>query len=103
MILTISSGGLGLTGGIADVGGLIDCLIGIYDGKGGPEILDKYDEVRRDIYHKIIDPVSSDNIRRMYQDSEKALEKDEFLQVCKNLENDLEKSRKFQLVCCLLM
>ena len=29
-------------------------------------ILDKYDEVRRDMWHKFIDPISSSNIRRMH-------------------------------------
>jgi 2-polyprenyl-6-methoxyphenol hydroxylase-like FAD-dependent oxidoreductase len=98
LILTISSGGLGLTGGIADVGGLIDCLLGIYNGKAGPEILDKYDEVRRDVYHKIVDPISSENIKRMYQDPETAFEKDKFLQLLASIANDPEKSREFQLV-----
>ena len=64
-MLNSISGGLGLTGGIADVGGLIDCLIGIYDGRAGPQILDRYDEIRRDMWHKIINPISSDNIKRM--------------------------------------
>lgn len=40
-------GGLGLTGGIMDAGGLSQCLIGIAEGKATPDILDRYDEVRR--------------------------------------------------------
>ena len=41
---------------------------------------DRYDEIRRAIWHKIINPVSSDNILRLYsQDPNKALENDEFL------------------------
>ncbi|MCJ1424708.1 hypothetical protein MMC29_002596, partial [Sticta canariensis] len=40
-------GGLGLTGGFADVTGLADCLEGIATGEADDRILDKYDEVRR--------------------------------------------------------
>lgn len=33
-------GGMGLTGGIVDIGGLFDCLVGIYDGVADDTILD---------------------------------------------------------------
>ena len=51
--------GLGLTCGMADVGGVADCLIGINKGVAHESILDKYDEVRRKIYWDVSDPVSS--------------------------------------------
>ena len=63
-------GGLGLTGGMADVGGLVDCLYGIYDGKAGLEILDDYDRIRREIYWTITDPVSTTNLARVRSDPE---------------------------------
>src|SRR4051794_3275380 len=67
------SGGLGLTGGLADIDSLFDCLIGIHEGKVQDSILDKYDQVRREMWYKFIDPVSSDNLRRLNgQDPEKA-------------------------------
>lgn len=91
-------GGLGLTGGIADVGSLVDCLMGMYEGKAGPEILDKYDEIRRDMYQKFINPISTDNIRRLFdQDPEKALDTDDFFKLLIDLDKDPEKSRAFQL------
>jgi 2-polyprenyl-6-methoxyphenol hydroxylase-like FAD-dependent oxidoreductase len=68
-------GGLGLTGGFADVSGLSECLLGIATGKADHSILDKYDEVRRGIYNSIINPVSTTNLQRVsMSDPDKALE-----------------------------
>ncbi|KIX94869.1 uncharacterized protein Z520_09559 [Fonsecaea multimorphosa CBS 102226] len=61
-------GGLGLTSGMSDVGGLVDCLQGIYDGKAGYDILDQYDQVRREIYRTVTDPVSTANLARVQSD-----------------------------------
>lgn len=61
-------GGLGLTSGISDVGGLVDCLEGIYDGKAGYDILDHYDRIRREIYDTITNPVSTANLARVQSD-----------------------------------
>lgn len=98
--LTYGSGGLGLTGGIVDVGGLYDCLIGMYEGKADQSILDKYSDIRRQKYLDIVDPISSENLRRLFgQDPSKALENDEFLKLCKRTETDRELSRSLQMVC----
>jgi hypothetical protein len=97
--LTYGSGGLGLTGGIVDVGGLYDCLVGMYECKADPSILDKYSNIRIQKYKEMIDPISSENIRRLFdQDPEKALENDEFLKLCKRTDTDSEFSRTFQRV-----
>ncbi len=78
---------MGLTGGIADVGSLSDSLIGIHTGQADDSILDKYDEVRRKIWHDIINPVSSENMRRLFDlDADTALEKDPFLKMLKQVE-----------------
>ena len=79
---------MGLTGGFADVGGLYDCLYGIYAGKADESILDKYDEIRRAKYNEIIDPISSSNIERLW-DPEK-IENDEFIKMVKRAETDKE-------------
>ncbi len=90
-------GGLGLTGGIVDIGGLYDCLAGIHENKADASILEKYSEVRRQKYSEIIDPISSENIVRLFgQDPDKAMENDEFLKLCKKTETDSEFSRAFQ-------
>jgi len=89
-------GGLGLTGGIVDVGGLYDCLAGIYEGKADRSILDTYSEIRRKKYQELTDPISQENLRRLFdQDPDKALETDEFLKTLKNNENDVEAQRIF--------
>ncbi|KAH7133873.1 hypothetical protein EDB81DRAFT_659454 [Dactylonectria macrodidyma] len=82
-------GGLGLTGGIVDVGGLYECFVGIYTGRADPSILDIYSDIRRARYQEVVDPISSSNLRRMFSvHPENVLESDEFLQMCKKAEND---------------
>lgn len=89
-------GGLGLTGGLTDVGGLYDCLIGVYEGKADESILDKYSEMRRQRFKIVTDPISTENIKRLYdQDPDKALENDDFLKLLKSMENDREKQVDF--------
>ena len=93
----IRSGGLGLTGGIVDVGGLYDCLVGIYDGKADDSILERYSEVRREKYQTIVNPISSQNLRRLFEDDpETALETDEFFKLCQKAEIDADFSRELQ-------
>ncbi|KAL1642720.1 hypothetical protein SLS58_005224 [Diplodia intermedia] len=82
-------GGLGLTGGIVDVGGLYDCLAGIHDGLADESILDIYSDVRRRMWTDIVDPVSSDNIRRLFgQDPDRAAETDDFIKLINVAEKD---------------
>lgn len=88
---------MGLTGGIVDIGGLYDCLVGIYDGLADDSILDKYSEIRMKKYNEIINPISSDNILRLFdQDPDTAMEKDQFLQMLKRAETDLEFAKEMQ-------
>lgn len=93
-MLTPNSGGMGLTGGFADIGGLYDCLHGIYSGRADETILDKYDEIRRKIYRDVIDPISSDNLRRLWDPE--AIERDDFINMVKRAEADKEFSRAMQ-------
>src|SRR5271156_2083031 len=75
-------GGLGLTGGMVDAGNLADCLVGIDKGLADQDILDKYDEIRRNKWHDIINPVTTANKLRMHsQDPDIALENDEMLKM----------------------
>ncbi len=79
---------MGLTGGIADVGSLCDSLVGIHTGQADDSILDKYDEVRRRIWHDIINPISSDNMTRLFKYSgpDEAMEKDPFFKMMKQMQ-----------------
>jgi len=87
-----------LTGGLVDIGNLYDCLYGIHKGLADDSILDRYNEVRREKYNSIIDPISSENIRRLWQDPERALEEDQFLAMCRRAATDPEVSKQLQLV-----
>lgn len=92
-------GGLGLTGGFADVTGLAECLEGIAIGQADDSILDKYDEVRRSIFHNVIDPISCANLLRVSNlDSDAAIEKDPFISMCVAAKNDPKIKEKFQKV-----
>lgn len=94
-----NSGGLGLTGGIVDVDGLYQCLSGIYHNKADEKILDIYDEVRRQKYNEIINPISSENLLRMFSvHPDKVLESDRFLKLCKEAESDQEKVKEIMKV-----
>lgn len=95
------SGGLGLTGGLVDAGNLFDCLNGIHQGLADDSILSKYDQLRREMYQNIINPVSSENIRRLWQGPSEVQE-DKFLEMCRNAETDPELSRQMQIVSSLV-
>lgn len=88
-------GGLGLAGGIVDVGGLADCLIGLHYNKADESILDIYSQVRREKYQQFIDPISSATLIRM-SDKEPStiLQRDESLQMIKNTAGDPIKTRQ---------
>ncbi|RFU29009.1 hypothetical protein B7463_g7319, partial [Scytalidium lignicola] len=90
-------GGLGLTGGIADIGGLYECLAGIHRGQADESILDKYDEIRRERYKNFVDPISTANFKRLWdQDPDKASENDEFFKVVQKAATDKEFAKEFQ-------
>jgi 2-polyprenyl-6-methoxyphenol hydroxylase-like FAD-dependent oxidoreductase len=73
-------GGLGLTCSLVDAGNLADCLIGLAEGVADESILDKYEVIRRAMWHDVINVVSTANLLRLNsQDPETALENDEFL------------------------
>ena len=98
-MLTFCSGGLGITGGFVDVGCLYDCLYGIWTHQVDDSILDLYSEVRRQKYKEIIDPISTENFKRVFdQDAEVAGEKDHFLVLCKKAAEDKEFARQMHLV-----
>ncbi|THY10841.1 FAD binding domain-containing protein [Aureobasidium pullulans] len=93
------SGGLGITGGFVDVGCLYDCLYGIWTHQADESILDLYSEVRRQKYKEIIDPISTENFKRVFdQDPEVAKEKDHFLVLCNKAAEDKDFARQMHMV-----
>jgi 2-polyprenyl-6-methoxyphenol hydroxylase-like FAD-dependent oxidoreductase len=88
-------GGLGITGGFVDVGGLYDCLAGIWHGKADPSILDTYSEKRREIWYNIIDAVSQENFRRVTErDAEEKPPRDVWEKFVGGVDNDPELRKK---------
>lgn len=80
---------MGLTGGIVDVGELCDCLVALHKGRVDDSILDLYSEKRMEKYKSVTDPISSDNLRRLYQnDPETAADTDEFFKLLLKAEKD---------------
>ncbi|ENH68219.1 3-(3-hydroxy-phenyl)propionate/3-hydroxycinnamic acid hydroxylase [Fusarium oxysporum f. sp. cubense race 1] len=65
--LTNPIGGFGLSGAICDVGALADCLVGIHTGQAEESILDKYDELRRKVWHEVVNSNSSRNFTGTYE------------------------------------
>jgi hypothetical protein len=87
---------MGLTGGFADVGGLYDCLYGVYTGQADDTILDKYSEIRRQKYIDVIDPISSGNLRRLWDPE--AVEDDQFIQMVRRAASDKDLAAQMQQV-----
>lgn len=82
-----------------DVGCLYDCLYGIWTHQADDSILDLYSEVRRQKYKEIIDPISTENFKRVFdQDPEVAGEEDHFLVLCKKAAEDKDFARQMHLV-----
>ena len=81
------SGGLGLTGGFADVGSLYDCFLGIHEDQLDEDILDKYSEIRIKIWREMIDPMSRANFHRLW-DPEFVKDREEFFAMCDKATND---------------
>ncbi|KAI1496989.1 FAD binding domain-containing protein [Biscogniauxia marginata] len=85
-------GGMGITGGFVDIGGLYDCLAGIWDGRADDSILDLYSEKRVEKWQTVINPVSSSNFRRVSDpDPDTLSERDPVMQACLKAENDKER------------
>jgi hypothetical protein len=84
--------------GFVDIGGLYDCLAGLYDGKADESILDLYSKVRKEKWETMTNPISSENFRRMHDsDPDTRLERDEFMQLCKAVEGDKVKAKELYL------
>ena len=77
-------GGLGLTGGIADVGSLYDALMHVQHGRCDESVLDEYSRVRIQKWKETIDPMSRKNFDLIWNPGEEAEKnRDEFWGFCK--------------------
>jgi hypothetical protein len=101
VVLTTPSGGMGLTGGFADITSLYDCLMAIQNGLTTDKILDKYSEIRIKKWTEIIDPVSRANFRRLWA-KDAIPERLAFFEMCKKMEKDEEMQKQGAAVSALI-
>ncbi|CAN9127763.1 unnamed protein product [Alternaria sp. RS040] len=80
-------GGMGLTGGFADVGSLYDCFTGIHLDELDESILDEYSEIRIKIWREMIDPMSRENFHRLWDPAHEEKRKD-FFKMCEKASDD---------------
>jgi FAD binding domain len=96
-------GGYGAMTAILDVSGLADCLIGVYDGRAGEEILDLYAQIRREKFLKYVDARSMKNMDRIINsDPTTNLEGDKLMGIFRELQGDAEATKAFLLVSQIL-
>lgn len=80
--------------------GLAECFDGIVTGQADESIFDKYDEVRRSIYHNVIDPISTANFLRVSTlGPDVKVEDDQFFKMCAAAKTDPEIKEKMGKVC----
>jgi 3-(3-hydroxy-phenyl)propionate hydroxylase len=92
--LTNPTSGFGLMGGLYDAFALSEALAAVVHGHARDEILDRYSELRRKIYHEVISPISSESLRLVFNSGdEDRLEND--LALLRARKNDSEAMRKF--------
>jgi hypothetical protein len=73
---------------MADVGSLVQCLRGIHQGLASIDILDKYDEKRREVYRTVTDPITMENLQRLLQEGKDALGNDAVLRAMDEASRD---------------
>lgn len=89
-------GGYGCMTAILDVDGLVECFVGIKDGKADDTILTKWADIRRDLFMRYVGPRSIKNMRRL-ADAE-TIDDDKFMVLLKELGEDDEQMKAFLLV-----
>jgi 3-(3-hydroxy-phenyl)propionate hydroxylase/6-hydroxy-3-succinoylpyridine 3-monooxygenase len=68
--LTNPTSGFGLMGGLYDAFTLSEALAAVVHGKTSDEILDRYSELRRKVYHEVTSPISSESLRLVFNSSD---------------------------------
>jgi 2-polyprenyl-6-methoxyphenol hydroxylase-like FAD-dependent oxidoreductase len=88
---------MGLTGGLLDAGALADVLMATIQDPvySNGSLLDRYAQVRRDIFLKVVDPLTQANLRRLCEgDPETLHQTDPFLK--KVVESDVEEKARMR-------
>jgi 3-(3-hydroxy-phenyl)propionate hydroxylase/6-hydroxy-3-succinoylpyridine 3-monooxygenase len=81
-------------GGLYDSFALSEALAAVVHGKANAEILDRYSEQRRKVYHEVTSPISSESLRLVFNSGDQdRLEKD--LAQLRDRKDDPAAMRKF--------
>lgn len=92
--ITNPTSGFGLMGGMYDTFLLIETLAAVIAGDASPSLLDAYSDARRNVYHKVTSPVSSESMRLVFHsDDPERLEQD--LQSLRARRSDPDAMRAF--------
>lgn len=89
---------MGLTGGIADITSLYDSLLAMHQGLTDDSILDAYSDIRIKKWRELINPISRANFARLWDDNA-IEERNAFLKMCKDSENDSDAQLRGSRVC----
>jgi 3-(3-hydroxy-phenyl)propionate hydroxylase len=92
--ITNPTSGFGLMVGLYDSFALSEALTAVVHGEAGDNILDRYSEQRRNVYHEVISPISSESLRLVFNSGdEDRLEED--LALLLGRKSDPDAMRKF--------
>lgn len=89
-------GGYGCMSAIVDIGGLVECLVGINEDKLDEDVLDKWAEIRREKFMRFVGPRSIKNMARLSKPD--ILKDDKFMKLLGELNEDQAEMRSFLLV-----
>ena len=82
--------------GIIDIGGLVECMVGINEGKVDEDVLTKWAEIRREKFMRYIGPRSIKNMRRLARPD--IIDEDNFMKILNNFGQNSEEMKAFLLV-----
>jgi 3-(3-hydroxy-phenyl)propionate hydroxylase/6-hydroxy-3-succinoylpyridine 3-monooxygenase len=92
--ITNPTSGFGLMGGLYDSFVLSEALAAVVHQQVGDEILDRYSDCRKKVYHEVTSPVSSESLRLVFNSGDQErLNRD--LELLRNRKNDPLGMRKF--------
>jgi 3-(3-hydroxy-phenyl)propionate hydroxylase len=92
--LTNPTSGFGLMGGLYDSFALSEALAAVVQGNASDEILDRYSEQRRKVFHEVISPISSESLRLVFNSCEEGRLGND-LALLRARKDDPEAMRKF--------
>jgi 2-polyprenyl-6-methoxyphenol hydroxylase-like FAD-dependent oxidoreductase len=91
-------GGYGCMSAVLDAGGLAQCLRGLFEGRAGEEILERYAVVRREKFLRFVDERSRKNYERVRNDDPaKVVREEKLMGILRGLQGNPEGTKEFLL------